>query len=62
MAPEEQSAENGLFSFVSQLKAGRGLTIVAKCIEGDFVKHALAAEATKTVSDSKYVVYRSQDC
>lgn len=40
-----EAKQNGLLSFVSQLKAGKGLTLVASCVEGDYTQ--LEAEAQK---------------
>uniref|UniRef100_A0A1I8AIB6 Solute carrier family 12 member 6 n=1 Tax=Steinernema glaseri TaxID=37863 RepID=A0A1I8AIB6_9BILA len=47
---DERIAE-GLFHFVSQLKAGKGLTLVAHCLEGDFTRNAaVAQEQSKKLS------------
>lgn len=40
-----EAKQNGLLSFVSQLKAGKGLTLVTSCIEGDYTK--IEADAQK---------------
>ncbi|TMS34471.1 hypothetical protein L596_002055 [Steinernema carpocapsae] len=46
-----QRVADGLFSFVSQLKAGKGLTLVAHCLEGDFTSKAEEAhEQSKKLS------------
>lgn len=37
---------------MSQLKAGKGLTLIAKCIEGNFIKHADAVETARNVSNN----------
>uniref|UniRef100_A0A1I8EM17 Amino acid permease n=1 Tax=Wuchereria bancrofti TaxID=6293 RepID=A0A1I8EM17_WUCBA len=50
IAPDSKESENGLFAFVSQLKAGKGLTLIAKCIEGNFIKHADAVEIARNTS------------
>ncbi|KAK0394761.1 hypothetical protein QR680_000921 [Steinernema hermaphroditum] len=49
----EQCVTDGLFSFVSQLKAGKGLTLVAHCLEGDFTRSAAEAlEQSKKLSQT----------
>uniref|UniRef100_A0A0N4Z7Y3 Solute carrier family 12 member 6 n=1 Tax=Parastrongyloides trichosuri TaxID=131310 RepID=A0A0N4Z7Y3_PARTI len=46
---ETSDCRKGLLSFVSQLKAGKGLTMIAECIQGDFAKSYALAEAQKDV-------------
>uniref|UniRef100_A0AC35U6W4 Solute carrier family 12 member 6 n=1 Tax=Rhabditophanes sp. KR3021 TaxID=114890 RepID=A0AC35U6W4_9BILA len=41
---ETIACRSGLLSFVSQLKAGKGLTMIAECIQGDFSKSFDLAE------------------
>lgn len=36
-----------LFSFASQLKAGKGLTVCVSVVQGDFTKKVLKASETK---------------
>lgn len=43
-----------MLSFISQLKAGKGLTLVAKCIQGDFIEKASLVEEDKNVSRFYY--------
>lgn len=40
----------GVLSVTSQLKAGKGLTMVAQCIKGDFTVDSEDAEQVKEVS------------
>ncbi|CAB3409718.1 unnamed protein product [Caenorhabditis bovis] len=48
LAPDTDSANtHGVLSFVSQLKAGKGLTLVAHCIEGEYSKNYLEAQAAQ---------------
>lgn len=44
------ATRNGLMSFVSQLKAGKGLTLLAECIEGNY------AEKTEDLRTAKEVL------
>uniref|UniRef100_A0A914S4J7 Uncharacterized protein n=1 Tax=Parascaris equorum TaxID=6256 RepID=A0A914S4J7_PAREQ len=44
LSPEDEESEEGLLSFVSQLKAGKGLTLVARCVEGNFIRQPDLAE------------------
>ncbi|CEF61443.1 K-Cl co-transporter family and Amino acid permease/ SLC12A domain-containing protein [Strongyloides ratti] len=46
---ETSDCRKGLLSFVSQLKAGKGLTMVAECIQGDFAKNYSLAENQKEI-------------
>ncbi|CAJ0601996.1 unnamed protein product [Cylicocyclus nassatus] len=41
----DSPSTHGILSFVSQLKAGKGLTLVAMCTEGDFARDADEAAA-----------------
>ncbi|CAO4373486.1 unnamed protein product [Caenorhabditis nigoni] len=48
LAPDVESANtNGILSFVSQLKAGKGLTLVAHCMEGEYADNYLQAQAVQ---------------
>lgn len=48
LAPDVESANtNGILSFVSQLKAGKGLTLVAHCMEGEYADNYLKAQAVQ---------------
>ncbi|MFH4981399.1 hypothetical protein AB6A40_008108 [Gnathostoma spinigerum] len=47
LSPDDPELQEGLLSFVSQLKAGKGLTLVAKCIQGNFLKQSKLAEQKK---------------
>lgn len=49
LSPEDEESEEGLLSFVSQLKAGKGLTLVARCVEGNFIRQPDLAESNRTV-------------
>lgn len=35
-----EDTRKGLLAFVAQLKAGKGLTLVAECVEGQFAQMA----------------------
>uniref|UniRef100_A0A8L8K8D3 Solute carrier family 12 member 6 n=1 Tax=Heligmosomoides polygyrus TaxID=6339 RepID=A0A8L8K8D3_HELPZ len=48
----DSSNTQGLLSFVSQLKAGKGLTLVAMCTEGEFARDAEDASAQQRNLDS----------
>ncbi|KAK6111386.1 Amino acid permease family protein [Brugia pahangi] len=58
IAPDSKESENGLFAFVSQLKAGKGLTLIAKCIEGNFIKHADAVEIARNEMDQQIKLHK----
>ncbi|VDM95879.1 unnamed protein product [Thelazia callipaeda] len=58
IAPESKESEYGLFAFVSQLKAGKGLTLIAKCIEGNFIKHADAVEEARNEMDKQIKLHK----
>ncbi|MCP9265516.1 hypothetical protein DINM_020836 [Dirofilaria immitis] len=58
IAPDSKECENGLFAFVSQLKAGKGLTLIAKCIEGNFIKHADAVEMARNEMDQQIKLHK----
>ncbi|VDN59789.1 unnamed protein product [Dracunculus medinensis] len=45
--PDNREDEDAMLSFISQLKAGKGLTLVAKCIQGDFIEKASLVEEDK---------------
>ena len=48
-----EDTRKGLLAFVAQLKAGKGLTLVAECVEGQFAQMAgTEVERTKDVSGS----------
>uniref|UniRef100_A0A915BHS6 Amino acid permease/ SLC12A domain-containing protein n=1 Tax=Parascaris univalens TaxID=6257 RepID=A0A915BHS6_PARUN len=47
LSPEDEESEEGLLSFVSQLKAGKGLTLVARCVEGNFIRQPDLAESNR---------------
>lgn len=44
-----ESTQRGLLSFVSQLKAGKGLTLLAECITGNFETDAEIVPRQKEV-------------
>lgn len=41
--------QHGLLSFVSQLKAGKGLTLLAECIKGNYTKTTVDAHKHREV-------------
>jgi potassium/chloride transporter 4/5/6 len=43
-----------MFAFVSQLKAGKGLTVCVACVPGDFTKRAQAVTTAK-INIRKYM-------
>ncbi|CAL2039991.1 unnamed protein product [Caenorhabditis brenneri] len=48
LAPDVESPNtHGILSFVSQLKAGKGLTLVAHCMEGEYAENYLKAQAVQ---------------
>uniref|UniRef100_A0A1I7XCT0 Solute carrier family 12 member 9 n=1 Tax=Heterorhabditis bacteriophora TaxID=37862 RepID=A0A1I7XCT0_HETBA len=48
----DSSNTSGMLSFVSQLKAGKGLTLIAMCIEGEFSRDAADALAQQRNLDT----------
>jgi potassium/chloride transporter 4/5/6 len=51
-------AQQGLFSFVSQLKAGKGLTMIVECIEGNFCQKAEEGKARRIALSSEIKKYK----
>ena len=51
-------AQQGLLSFVSQLKAGKGLTMVVECIEGSFVQKAEESKARRLTLSTEIKKFR----
>ncbi|KAE9550063.1 hypothetical protein FO519_006727 [Halicephalobus sp. NKZ332] len=55
---ELKNIQQGVLAFVSQLKAGKGLTLVTECIEGDFSDMASDAKQRKEILQTQLKKHR----
>ena len=58
----QEEAKSGFMSLTSQLKAGKGLTLLVECVKGDFNENAELADDAKTVSPRLFGAFFVEKC